>query len=368
MGSKSSSAPPAPNPAYVSQQQTQSNVNTAVANAYLNRINQYGPDGSKTYAVTGGQDVGGNNVPTWSETTTLSPGQQRIYDSQQQLTQGTSDLANQYVGRIGDATSKAYSYDGLAAAPQYNEDYRRQQLQAITDRAAPQMQRDQDALRQRLANQGVTVGTEAWRAAQDDYSRAQNDFRLGADVQAGNAAAQQYGLEANTRDRAIQEMTNLRTQPINEVAALLGTGNGVQQPQFSQVPQTQVSPTDVSGNYWNAYQGQLAQQQMQQQSANATTGGLFGLGGTLLGGAMKYGLGAVSDIRMKDNIRRIGQTDDGQPLYFFTYKHDPDTPHVGLMAQDVEKIRPDAVFEIDGVKHVDYGKALPSAAGRKDAA
>lgn len=282
MGSKSASAPPAPNPAYVSQQQTQSNVNTAVANAYLNRINQYGPDGSKTYAVTGNQDVGGNSVPIWSETTTLSPEQQKIYNSQQQLTQGTSDLANQYVSRIGDATSKPYSYDGLAPAPQYNEEYRQQQLQAITDRAAPQMQRDQDALRQRLANQGVTVGTEAWRAAQDDYSRAQNDFRLGADVQAGNAAAQQYGLEANTRDRAIQEMTALRTQPINEVAALLGTGNGVQTPQFSQPAQTQVSPTDVSGNYWSAYQGQLAQQQMQNQQANATTGGLFGLGGSLI--------------------------------------------------------------------------------------
>ena len=288
MGSKSASAPPAPDPRQVSQQQTQSNVNTAVANAYLNRVNQYGPDGSKTYAVTGGQDVGGNYVPTWSETTALSPGQQNIYDSQQQLTQGTSDLANQYVGRIRDATSKPYSYDGLAPAPQYNEDYRRQQLQAITDRAAPQMQRDQDALRQRLANQGVTVGTEAWRAAQDDYNRAANDFRLGADVQAGNAAAQQYGLESNTRDRAIQEMTALRTQPINEVATLLGTGTGVQTPQFSQVAQTQVAPTDVSGNYWNAYQGQLAQQQMQQKSSDAAMGGLFGLGSAGISGAASY--------------------------------------------------------------------------------
>ena len=288
MGSKSASAPPAPDPKYVSQQQTESNVNTAVANAYLNRVNQYGPDGSKTYAVNGTQNVGGVDVPLWNETTTLSPEQQKIYNSQQQLTQGTSDLANQYVGRIGDATSQPYSYDGLAPAPQYNEDYRRQQLQAITDRAAPQMQRDQDALRQRLANQGVTVGTEAWRAAQDDYNRAANDFRLGADVQAGNAAAQQYGLESNTRDRAIQEMTALRTQPINEVATLLGTGTGVQTPQFSQVAQTQVAPTDVSGNYWNAYQGQLAQQQMQQKSSDAAMGGLFGLGSAGISGAASY--------------------------------------------------------------------------------
>jgi hypothetical protein len=282
MGSKSASAPPAPDPALVSQKQTESNVNTAVANGYLNRINQYGPDGSKVYDVRGSQDVGGVNVPLWNETTALSPGQQKIYDSQQQLTQGTSDLANQYVGRIGDATSKPYSYDGLAPAPVYNEDYRRQQLKAIEDRNAPQMQRDQDTLNQRLANQGISLGSDAWRAAQDQYGRSVNDFRLGADTQSGAAAAQQYGLESNTRDRAIQEMTNLRTQPINEVATLLGTGNGVQAPQFSQVAQAQVAPTDVSGNYWNQYQGQIAQQQMQQKSSDAAMGGLFGLGGSAL--------------------------------------------------------------------------------------
>ena len=173
----------------------------------------------------------------------------------------------------------------MAPAPVYNEDYRRQQLQAIQDRNAPQMQRDQDTLNQRLANQGISLGSEAWRSAQDDYSRARNDFRLGADVQAGNAAAQQYGLESNTRDRAIQEMTALRTQPINEVAALLGTGNGVQTPQFAQAPQAQVAPTDVSGNYYNSYAAQVANQRQQQQQSDAAMGGLFGLGGTLIGSA-----------------------------------------------------------------------------------
>ena len=287
MGSKSSSTPQSPDPAYVSGQQTQSNVNTAVANSYLNRINQYGPQGSKTYTQNGTQNVGGVDVPLWNEYTKLSPEQQKIYDSQTQLTQGTSDLANQYVGRIGEATSQPFNYDGLAPAPQYNEDYRQQQLQAIEQRNAPAMERDRAALDQRLANQGIGLGTEAWRAAQDDYGRSVNDFRLGADVQAGNAAAQQYGLEASTRDRAIQERSNLRTQPINEVAALLGTGNGVQSPQFGQVPQVQVAPTDVSGNYWNQYQGQIAQQQSAQKSSDATTGGLFGLGGSaLMAGAM----------------------------------------------------------------------------------
>lgn len=294
MGKSTPSAPSAPDPAYVSGQQTQSNVNTAVANGYLNRVNQYGPQGSKTYDIRGTQNVGGVDVPLWNETTKLSPEQQKIYDSQTQLTQGTSDLANKYVGRIGDATSQPFNYDGIAPAPQYNEAYRQQQLQAIEARNQPAMQRDQEALNQRLANQGISLGSEAWKNAQSDYGRSVNDFRLGADVQAGNSAAQQYGLEASTRDRAIQERANLRTQPINEVAALLGAGNGVQAPQFGQVPQAQVAPTDVSGNYWNQYQGQVAQQQMQNQSNNATMGGLFGLGGSAIGAAGSYfGLAAL---------------------------------------------------------------------------
>lgn len=287
--SKSGSTPSAPDPAYVSGQQTQSNVNTAVANSYLNRVNQYGPQGSKTYSQSGTQNVGGVDVPLWNEYTTLSPEQQKIYDSQTQLTQGTSDLANRYVGRIGEATAQPFNYEGLPAAPEYNDAYRTQQRDQIIQRNQPQMDRDAEALRTRLANQGVTLGTDAWRAAQDDYSRAQNDFRLGADIQSGTAAAQQYGLEASTRDRAIQERANLRTQPINEVAALLGTGNGVQSPQFSQVPQVQVAPTDVSGNYWNQYQGQMAQWQQNQQSQNAALGGLFGLAGSLGGGYLRGG-------------------------------------------------------------------------------
>jgi hypothetical protein len=287
--SKSSAAPPAPDPAFVSGQQTQSNVNTAVANSYLNRVNQYTPQGSSVYNQTGSQNVGGIDVPTWSQTTTLSPEQQRIYDGQTRATQGTTDLANQYIGRIGEATATPFNYDGLAAAPQYNEGYRQQQLQAIEARNAPAMQRDQEALNQRLANQGIALGSEAWRGAQDDYNRGVNDFRLGADVQAGNAAAQTYGLEASTRDRAIQERANLRTQPINEVAALLGTGNGVQAPQFSQVPQVQVAPTDVQGAYNNQYAGQMAQWQQGQQSQNAALGGLFGLAGALGGGYLRGG-------------------------------------------------------------------------------
>ncbi len=76
-------------------------------------------------------------------------------------------------------------------------------------------------------------------------------------------------------------MALLRSQPINEVGALLGTGQ-VQQPNFVNTPQTQVAPTDVIGAYNSAQQQQNAQYAAQLQSQNATMGGLFGLGGSAL--------------------------------------------------------------------------------------
>jgi hypothetical protein len=302
MGSKSASAPQAPDPAYVSQQQAKSNTSTAIANSVLNNVNQRTPYGSLTYNKIGGEyDSNNTMVPRWEAVTELSPEQQKLYDTQTRVTQGAYDLADKYTGRIADATSQPFSYEGLPNAPVYNDQYRTEQRDAILQRNQPQMDRDRAQLEQRLADQGVTMQDPAYRTAMDQYGRSVNDFRLGADTQAGNAAAQQFGLEGQTRDRAITERANLRTQPINEVGALLGTGS-VQNPSFVPTNNYQIAPTDVSGNYWNAYQGQLAQQQMQQKQQGAAMGGLFGLAGTLggaaLGGPMGAQLGGFLGSRM----------------------------------------------------------------------
>lgn len=59
--------------------------------------------------------------------------------------------------------------------------------------------------------------------------------------------------------------------------------------------------------------------------------------GALLGGMM------ACDERLKENIERVGETDDGIPLYKFNYKGDG---HVffGPMAQEVEQVKPWAVM------------------------
>ena len=64
-----------------------------------------------------------------------------------------------------------------------------------------------------------------------------------------------------------------------------------------------------------------------------------------------------SDIRIKDNIIPEGTKWHGFDVYSFNYKEwygDPLMRRRGVMAQDVERTRPDAVIDIGGIKHVDY--------------
>jgi hypothetical protein len=59
----------------------------------------------------------------------------------------------------------------------------------------------------------------------------------------------------------------------------------------------------------------------------------------------------MCDIRMKRNLEHVGYYDDGIPCYAFQYIFD-DEWFVGPIAQEVELTRPDLVFEIEGIKHV----------------
>lgn len=62
---------------------------------------------------------------------------------------------------------------------------------------------------------------------------------------------------------------------------------------------------------------------------------------------------SVSDRRAKTDIKPVGHTDSGLPIYTFRYKGS-NLPQMGVMAQDVENLAPHLVHEIAGVKTVDY--------------
>lgn len=103
--------------------------------------------------------------------------------------------------------------------------------------------------------------------------------------------------------------------------------------------------------------------------AGGIAGSFFGPMGTAVGsqlgksltsgGKTTSGSTSGSDVRLKFDIRRIGQTGYNLPIYTFRYKHDPEQLVVGVMAHEVAAVRPEAYIPrgFDGVHDaVDYSK------------
>lgn len=263
---------------------------------------------------------------------------------------------------------------------------------ALFARINPQMDRDRAAMESRLANQGVVQDSEAYRQAMDQHGRQTNDLRMQAILAGGqeqsrmfgmdqaqgqfrNQALQQgvqnnlmnaehrnqvaqgnYGLQneqaqfqQTLRQQGLQEQVALRNQPIQEISALMN-GSQPTMPNFQQWNPGKVA--DVPVGQYHYQSAQLANQNYAQQigASNAAMGGMFGLGGSLLG--------LFSDRRLKFAVEEIGTAKNGLPIYRFRYSKDgPDV--IGFMADEVEQVHPEAVnIGPGGYKMVDYGLAV----------
>ena len=279
-----SSQPSAPNPNQVAAAQTASNVETAIANAWLNSGNQTTPYGNITTNQIGTQKVGNNNVPIFSQTMTLSPEQQKLYEQGVQGDTALNQLGLDQIGRIKDAVSQPFSLDAFGPAPKADAEARAQAYGNILARAESQQQRDLGALESRLAAQGISLGSEGYSNAMSDYNRGVNDFRLGADIQAGNEEAQQYGLQSSAYQQAISNALLQRQQPLQEFAQFTGASNNFASPQMVSNPASMIQPTDTTSPQYANYNAQLQQQANNQATNQSLWGGLAGLGGAALGG------------------------------------------------------------------------------------
>lgn len=102
----------------------------------------------------------------------------------------------------------------------------------------------------------------------------------------------------------------------------------------------------AAGNTW----GQQAQRKFASDSAAAQANA------EMWGTAISVvAMVAMSDRRLKENIKQIGFTADGLPLYSYNFKGSNDI-EIGVMADEVEKIKPEAVHQIGLYKAVDYSR------------
>lgn len=326
-------APAAPDPKATAAAQTGTNVTTALANAQLGNVNQYGPDGSVTYTTNGGQTFTDPTsgakyfIPQYEQTTSLSAAQQAIKDQNDKASLNLGTIANEQTNFLRDYLNKPVDLSNEATEARLME-LGRTRLDPVI------AQRDED-LRTRLANQGIKAGSDAYAREMGTANQANNDAYT--------------SLLLNGRSQAVQEALMQRNQPLNEIGALL-SGSQVSTPQFAAGTNQPSLPTvDYAGLVNQNYQNQLGAYNSQMQQRQGILGGLFGLGGKLIG---------LSDKRAKEDVKPVGKL-MGHKLYEYRYKgkFDDGQKHIGVMAQEAEKKRPDAVStRPDGLKQVHYGK------------
>jgi hypothetical protein len=501
--------PTPPNPIATAAAQTGTNVSTAVANSYLNNVNQVTPEGTLSYSDSGSHQWTDPStghtytIPTRTATQTYSPQQQAIRDQTGQTQLGLATIGNQQTQRIGGmlntpfnpglnpqaylqanpdvlAAAKTYGVDPIQFAQQHYQEFGQaegrsggaptagdpnailnvgkaatsydtggdiqrgfgdagdvtrsygagdfsQDRQNVEDslmaRMNPQLQRERGNIEQRLADQGIRYGSQAYASAMDDYNRQSNDARFAAVGQAGseqqrmmdmaaqragfqNSAQQQqydqlmgrgsfanqaqaqqnaqnaalagfgnaglaqqlaqqqsgFNAQQTARNQYMQEAYQQRNQPLNEISALTSSSQ-MQQPNWLNTPTSQIANTDFAGIMNQNAQLQAQNYQTAQSGWNATMGGILGAAGSAAGGYLR------SDRDVKENIDRMGTifaaTPEGErrelPIHSYSYKDDPDsTMHVGPMAQDVEKVDRAAVKKIGGVRHIDTRKVMGS--------
>jgi lysozyme family protein len=184
-----------------------------------------------------------------------------------------------------------------------------------------------------MGQQNLAMGNTLSNMANTGYQQSAQNYLAGLGQQ-GALSAQMGALGAGAQQAGLQG-----------AQAQLGAGTlGQQTTQagntalYNQFLQQQAYPFQVSQFLANIAEG---------------TGALSGSTTTT-----QQPMSFFSDRRLKHDIKRVGTAENGLPIYKFKYKgDDSEQTHVGFMADEVEKIHPEAVGLAGGYKTVDYDKA-----------
>lgn len=357
IGKSAPSAPPAPDYVGAAQAQGAANVDAARLSGKLSNPNIYGPLGSQTVTY---QD----DIPTIRQT--LTPAAQQALNAQQHVQLGLSNLAEQGLGTASNALADPFKSNtpdlqtsldtsGVAKMPvnagQTGQD-------AIMSRLAPQIDRMRASDAQTLANQGIPMGSEAWKNAMTDQGQRENDLLLnaakegvGLDLtanQQGYNQALQSGQFSNTAiGNELQRQLALRNQPLNEITSLM-SGGQIQMPQFQGYSGQTVQPPPTFGAAQAQGQNAMNNYGIASSNVNAANAGMYDLLGTAGMGAFIF-----SDRRLKSDIRRIGTHPRGFGIFEYTICGRRER---GVIAQEVREILPHAVIvHPSGFLMVNYG-------------
>jgi hypothetical protein len=262
-------APAPPDPKQTAAASTSTNIGTAIANNTMGMVNQNTPDGSLTYSQTGTYQYKDPytgkvyDLPTYTATTSLSEMGQKIKGQNDLAQLNMAETAANQSGFLKDYLGGVWNPDTSAIEGRL--------MELGSQRLNPRFQQEEDQLRTRLANQGITEGSEAYNREMSRFGQSKND--------AFNS------LMLQGRGQAFNELQSIRNQPINEITALL-SGSQVSNPNVQMMQPQGAATTDVAGIINQNYNQRLANWQQQNAQRQSLMGGLFGLGASAITGGL----------------------------------------------------------------------------------
>lgn len=303
---------------------------------------------------------------------TIAPLLERTVASSEQQAGRMNELYDVNVGNLRQANER-YTQYGIPAENRYynmvdqystEDEYQRQAMTAKGDVvAAQQGQRDQ--MMRTFSGLGIDPTSPAAISAMRSGAVGDAAVEAGA-MNRARTAARNLGMQlksdaANFGRGGQSGILQFGAGAQGNAAGAFGIAQGAMGSAVSAGSAQQAGYQTALQGYGqnlNAYTS-LGNNAMQ-ASATQQAGMWSGLG-SMAGLAMSGG-GIGSDLRMKENIERVGTTPSGVPVYRFEYKTPFKAEHghgsfVGVMAQDLLHTQPAAVgVAPDGYMFVDYTK------------
>lgn len=213
---------------------------------------------------------------TWSSQIELSDTGQKLLDSYNKTSLGLADLQGTAMDRVRDTMATPFDTSGLIDInSQTGMDAWDKATDLIRQRQNPELNRQQAALDTKLANQGLTQGSEGWGIGQTQFGKTRNDADIAAQMAGLQAQNQFFGQAIQGNQATLQQRNFLRSIPLNELNALR-TGSQVTNPTFSTPGQQgQTSGPDLLGATKSQYDAQVGNVNAQNaQTASNTQAGV----------------------------------------------------------------------------------------------
>lgn len=273
---------------------------------------------------------------------------------------------SQLVGGIVQSNAASDAAGAQTQAAQAGIDEQRRQFDAVQQLLKPYVEVGTPALEQQraLAGLGGPEAQQAAIAAIEGGAGFQAQVRQGEEALLQRASAT-GGLRGGNIQAALAQFRPqmLQQQIDTQYGRLAGLTSLGQQSAAGVGTAGMQTGARISGLYGDIGAAQAGESLAQGQAFSSVLnlpaqflGAQYGANAGKAGTAMTPGLGNIfSDIRLKKNIQRIGTRSDGLGVYEFEYTWGGGR-QIGLMAQEVLGIYPDAVGQSGGYLTVDYSK------------